>query len=295
MPWMPELFSASVLDRIRRQAADARASEPVPYFDGVRSGEVEALVESFAGEPELHHPVRGRVKGRRAFEWFVAYTNTWWIASNVVSSPVQRLITPRRGVEETVLTFDGERGRTDLPMAIVADRADDGRIIELRLYYSTRPLNGTHLNRPPVLQPDPNLREPDVIGDYQRALATGDVEATVATFEPDACVQDSGAYVHRGRDELITFYERLFSSGGGLSMEHCAVTDDGRSCAVEYDIVRRGRTELLPPEAGLAVYVRGATGKLAGARIYDDADLSHSSQRIVTSPATDGGNDELEQ
>lgn len=46
MPWFPELFSASVLDRIRRDAADARASEPVPYFDGVRSGEIEALVGS---------------------------------------------------------------------------------------------------------------------------------------------------------------------------------------------------------------------------------------------------------
>ena len=65
MPWFPGLFSASVLERIRK-AADARAAEPVPYFDGVRSGEIDALVESFAGKPELHHPVRGRVKGRRA-------------------------------------------------------------------------------------------------------------------------------------------------------------------------------------------------------------------------------------
>jgi hypothetical protein len=32
-----------------------------------------------------------------------------------------------------------------------------------------------------------------------------------------------------------------------------------------------GRTEL-PPQAGVAVYVRGESGKLAAARIYDDAD-----------------------
>ena len=36
-------------------------------------------------------------------------------------------------------------------------------------------------------------------------------------------------------------------------------------------MVQWGRTEL-PPEAGLAVYVRGSTGKLASVRIYDDAD-----------------------
>ena len=33
----------------------------VMYFAGVTYGETEALVPSFAGEPELHHPVRGRV------------------------------------------------------------------------------------------------------------------------------------------------------------------------------------------------------------------------------------------
>ena len=35
--------------------------------------------------------------------------------------------------------------------------------------------------------------------------------------------------------------------------------------------MRWGRTEL-PPQPGVAVYVRGSSGKLAAARIYDDAD-----------------------
>ncbi len=74
---MPEFFSAPVLERIRHQAADDRAIEPVPYFDGVTSGEPEALIRSFAGVPELHHPVRGRVRGARAFERLVAETNAW--------------------------------------------------------------------------------------------------------------------------------------------------------------------------------------------------------------------------
>jgi hypothetical protein len=77
MPWFPELFSAAAVDRIRRDAADAGAAEPVPYFDGITSGETDALVGSFAGEPELHHPVRGRVRGRRAFERLVPEINAW--------------------------------------------------------------------------------------------------------------------------------------------------------------------------------------------------------------------------
>ena len=263
-----------MLEQIHEQAAaGARAAGPVPYFDGVRTGETDALVRSFAGEPELHHPVRGRVKGRRAFERFMAETNAWLTERNVVGGDVERTITPRRGIEETVLTFDGDQGPVELPIAIAADRDEDARIVELRIYYSTWPFTGRHANRPPVLQPDPDLQEPDVVGDYQRALASGNLEGAVAAFEPDGYVREpgGGAYVHRGEDELVALFERFFSNGGGIPLEHCAVTDDGRSCALEYNVVRWGRTEL-PPEAGLAVYVRGSTGKLAAARIYDDVE-----------------------
>jgi SnoaL-like protein len=273
MPWFPDLFSAPVLERIRGQAADARVAAPVPYFDGVRSGEIDALVGSFAGEPELHHPVRGRVRGRPAFERFVADTNAWLTERRAVFSPVERIITPGRGIEETVLTLDGENGRVEMPAAVVADRDDDGRIIELRIYWSMWPLTGEHHHRAPLLEPDPDLREPDVVGEYQRALASGDVEAAVGTFEPDAYVREpaGSAYVHRGHDELLALYRRFFSNGGGIRLEHCTLTDDGRACALEYNIVRWGRTEV-SPEAGVAVYVRGASGRLASARMYDDID-----------------------
>jgi SnoaL-like domain len=130
-----------------------------------------------------------------------------------------------------------------------------------------------HRVRPPLLQPDHDLHESDVVGDYQRALAAGDVDAAVAAFEPDGYVREpaGGAYTHRGTDELRALYELFFSNGGGIPLEHCVVIDDGRACALEYNVVAWGRTEL-PPEAGIAVYVRGDSGKLAAARIYDDTD-----------------------
>jgi hypothetical protein len=49
------------------------------------------------------------------------------------------------------------------------------------------------------------------------------------------------------------------------------VTDDGRVCALEYNVVAWGGTPM-PPQAGIAVYLRGDSGRLAAARIYDDAD-----------------------
>jgi hypothetical protein len=63
----------------------------------------------------------------------------------------------------------------------------------------------------------------------------------------------------------------LFSNRGGISLEHCALIDDGRACALEYDVVRWGTT-VIPPQAGIAVYVRGQSRKLAAASIYDDVD-----------------------
>ena len=194
-------------------------------------------------------------------------------SAQVTVENVEHVVSERRGFEEVVLHLDGETGRVDLPLAIVADREADGRIDELRIYSSTWPLTDRHANRPPLLQPDPELREPDVVAGYQRALAAGDVDAIVAAFEPDGYAREpaGGQYVHRGPDGLRSFYQLLFSNDGGIPLELCAIVDDGRACALEYNVVRWGKTEL-PPEAGVAVYVRGQSGGLAAVRIYDDAD-----------------------
>ena len=272
MPWVPELFSAPALERLgERHRRDHPG--PIPYFTGLETGDVDAMVNSFGGVPELHHPVRGRIKGERAFATFVTETNAWIAERNISVENVDHLITKPRGVEEAVLHLDGETGRVDLLVAIVADRHADGRIDELRIYYSNWPLTGRHTNRPPLLQRDPELRMSDVVAEYQRALATGDVDAIVAAFEPDGYARaPAGGQHNRGdRDGPRAFYERLFSSGGGISLEHCNLVDDGRACALEYNVVRWGKTQL-PPQAGVAVYVRGQSGKLAAARVYSDAD-----------------------
>jgi hypothetical protein len=51
----------------------------------------------------------------------------------------------------------------------------------------TRPFEafGTETNAWLALQPDRELREGDVVAEYQRALAAGDVDAVVAALEPD--------------------------------------------------------------------------------------------------------------
>jgi hypothetical protein len=272
VPWVPELFSAPALARLEDERREELVA--VPFFDGLLAGETEALIRSFAGEPELHHPIRGRVKGVRAFSEYVTETNAWLEASNATIEDVGHMIlTSHRGVGEAVLHLDGETGPIDLPVAIASDRRPDGRIDEIRVYYSSWPLTGRHATRPPLLHSDPELRQPDVVGDYQRALAAGDLDAIVTAFEPDGYAREpAGAgYIHRGPEGLRAFYKWLFSNDGGIPLEHCSLTDDGRACALEYNVVLWGNAELAP-QAGIAVYARGESDKLAAARIYDDVD-----------------------
>src|SRR5262249_12519489 len=143
-------------------------------------------------------------------------------------------VTPLRTVEEVVLRLDG--GQIELPVAIAADRDERAYLRELRVYYSTWPLTGSHLVRPPLLQLGPEIHAGGSAGDYQRALAAGDLEPTVAAFEPGAYVREpaGSGYVHRGTDELQRLFAKFFSNDGGIPLEHATVTDDGVSCAIEY-------------------------------------------------------------
>ena len=268
MPWLPELFTAPALQRIlderRRDALLA-----VPYFDGLLSGDPDPLVESFAGEPEVHDPVFGRIKGVAAFRAFVIETSDWLQQHHATVDDVEHVILERRGFEEVVLRLETDHGTVDLPVAVVAERQPDGRIDEVRVYFTGRPLTGRDVSRPPLLQPDPDLPLPDAVAAYLRACAEGHVERVIATFEPDGIAREStDLQTHRGPDGLRAFYARLFS-GGGIPMETCALIDDGRACALEYNVVQSGTLQR-QPQAGLAVFIVGGSGRLAAVRVYDD-------------------------
>jgi hypothetical protein len=100
--------------------------------------------------------------------------NAWLKQHNVSVEDIERVVTERSGFGEVVLHLDDGTGQVDLPVAIVSDRHADVRIDELRIYSSRWPLTGRHANRPPLLKPDPELRESDVVAEYQRSLATGE-------------------------------------------------------------------------------------------------------------------------
>ena len=93
-------------------------------------------------------------------------------------------------------------------------------------------------------------------------------------FVPDGYVREPMGPnpTHRGTEQLRSFFTGQFTAGG-IGLQRCAVTDDGERCAPEYNCILGGADDL-PPQAGLAVYERGADGLLVAARIYDDVEAS---------------------
>jgi hypothetical protein len=109
----------------------------------------------------------------------------------------------------------------------------------------------------------------------------GDTEAIVNTFAPDGYFREpiGQRYPHRGTRELRSFFTMCFSAGGGIGLQHCAqhcaVTDDGVRCALEYSCIRWGSHDLAP-QAGIVACERDPDGLLAGVRVYDvEAPVEH--------------------
>ncbi len=111
-------------------------------------------------------------------------------------------------------------------------------------------------------------------------MEAGDARGILSNFEADGYLREPiGPHAtHRGALELRSYFAGCFGAGGGVHLEHCALTDDGTRCALEYNCVRWG-SHALPPQAGIGVYERGGEGLLKAVRIYDDveAPTSHAS------------------
>lgn len=274
MPWFQEIELA--------RAQDGGSASRIDFFEGIEQREADELLASFANEPRIDDPRHGRIEREAAFRDYVAAMRDW-LGQQQGVDPVALTVTDERTVEEVSVKLPGEH--PELPVAIATDLDPDGRIEWIRVYHSMWPLTGGHEVRDPLLNEDPSIQLKGSPADYQQGLAAGDAEAVVASFEPDGMVREpsGGPYTYRG-EAHHAIYEVMFANGGGIPLEFCVVTDDGKRCALEYNCVRWGKDEI-PAQAGLAVYERGSSGQLAAARIYDDVtppDASDSTDGLKT-------------
>ncbi len=243
------------------------------YLEALISGDGPRLLAGFAGEPAIDDPLGGRVRGLADFERFSRERQAWLAERAARLEPLRVTRGGLRTVFESLLHLTLPGRGIALPVAVVGDQAPGGRVRAIRIYHSLWPLFGAHRVRPPLLPRDPALWVGDVVDEYQRALAAGDIETITATFEPDGYFREpaGGEYFYRGREKVHEFMAHLLGSGG-IGLEHCTVTDDGEACAIEFNAVKFG-PHRLEPQAGVAVYQRGPTRRLQAARVYDDVNV----------------------
>ncbi len=241
------------------------------------SAQAEQLIRRLGDRATIDDPIFGRTTGMPALRRYLDEVTAWLNKHDGAFDKVAFVTGSDRDVTEGILslTFDGRR--VQVPVAVVAERRPE-REVEMRLYYSTKPIKGTTAVRSPLLPQDDEVAVPVQVAAQLDALARGDIGGVLASFENGAILRDSAGQLHAKEGNggpLRAFYERLCASsppsGAGIELLKGARADDGRICALEYTVVRvRGKN--VPPQAGLAVYERGETGLLHAVRIYEDID-----------------------
>jgi limonene-1,2-epoxide hydrolase len=270
MPWFPDFAAAGEL--ARRQIRTAGQADPVgQYLAALYDGDARALQTVWPGEVVVYDPHAGEVRGHKHLRQFVRRSRSLLAERHARTETVASIVVGDRAVVELLAHLADDGREQAWPVAVVAESLDD-RSVEFRSYFSQLVPSGQRHLRPPVLQPGAS-RPGDVVGRYEVALESGDVDAVVSTFAPDGYYREAVGppSVHRGADELRSYFTACFGAGGGLGLENCAVTDDGVRCALEYNCVRWGRHEL-PRQAGMAVFERSADGLLGAVRVYDDVE-----------------------
>ena len=175
-----------------------------------------------------------------------------------------------RDVTEGSLSITIEGHRLRIAVAVVAERRRE-REVALRSFYATSRMGPRTAPKRAPLTVDDQIVLPPPVAAHLDALARGDVDAVVASFEHGGTVRGADGETRAkldGGGPLREYYARLLD-GGGMEVVKSARADDGSTCALEYNVVRLpGRPTV--PEPGLAIYERGESGLLRTVRIYDD-------------------------
>jgi limonene-1,2-epoxide hydrolase len=272
MPWFPDFVSA--VELARRQTRAAGQADPVAeYVVSLNRGDTRALETVWPVEVVVHDPRAGEVRGHRHLRTFLRESKVWLAERHARTETIASTLVGNRVVVELVAHLVGVGdGELAWPVAVVSESPDD-RSVVFRSYFSRWAVSGNHHVRPPILEPSDDAHPADVVGRYHAALDEGDTEAILGTFAATGYFREpvGPTSTHRGTDELRSFFDECFGAGGGIGLQHCAVTDDGVRCALEYNCTRWGSHDLAP-QAGLGVYERSPDGLLAAARIYDDVE-----------------------
>lgn len=240
------------------------------YLTVLKKEDIENLSSLLNNKSTLYMPLDGLIYGRDNITKYIIKQKDWLNVKNARVEIFNIIDIKNRIIIELTIFYEKGEKTIELPFIVVID-INNNIITNIRLYHSSLPTTGKHNVIKPILKPDNNLVEPDIITEYSKGIKKADKDLVLSLFEDGAYVQEpSGSkYKHKGREALNEFYSYILSKGG-VSFNHCTATFDGKHFVVEYIIDEWGDKKF-EPQAGIAVYEIGKTGKIAAVRIYDDA------------------------
>ena len=230
-----------------------------------------ALALRLGSRATVDDPIFGRASGVPALDRYVEEVSAWLKTHKAKYTRLYFTTGIDRDVTEGTLALTFDDKTVDLPVAVVAERRRS-REVELRVYYSTQPIKGTFAARSPLVQEDDEIALPDMVSAHIAALRKADIATLVAGFEADGTLREARGVEHAKTAGLEEFYKKLVAAGAsnaGVEILKGGAADDGRTCALEYTLVKIHGKDV-PPQAALAVYERGDSGLLRSLRIYDD-------------------------
>jgi hypothetical protein len=244
------------------------------YFPALLAGSVEALGRRLGGKATLDDPMFGRATTLSELEVELEKIGRWLGERSASYQRGEFTTGIERDVTEGSLSLTFDSKTVVLPVAVVAEKRRS-REVELRIYYCTQPIRGSFSPRRPMLEQGEEVPLPPIVIDHLAALAEGNVDGVLATFEAHGSVREARGIVRAKADATMReFYERLTAPGSaarGVELRRAGAADDGRTCALEYTLVRACGREV-PPQAGLIVFERGESGLLRSVRMFDDID-----------------------
>lgn len=237
------------------------------YFPAVVDDELGPLSVRLGPRATVDDPLFGRTTGLPALDGLLKQVREWVVRTSAVYTRGQFTTGIDRDVTEGSLSLEIDGSRVNLPVAVVAERRRS-REVELRIYYATGPLKAKGVARSALVAHNNGLVLPPLVVNHLEAMRKGSIDLVVACFEADATVTDPAGTVRANAGgDLRAYYEKLLA--GGWEAHRGGAADDGRTCAVELSLTKRGGDEI-SPHPGLLIYEKGDSGLLRAVRVYDD-------------------------
>ncbi|HTP38167.1 MAG TPA: hypothetical protein VMI92_01205 [Steroidobacteraceae bacterium] len=145
-----------------------------------------------------------------------------------------------------------------LPVAIVFEQQGDGSSVA-RVYSAHQLVP----QRGPILEVVEDFVAhrggDDIMARYFTTLHSAQMEPTLDLWEVDGYLQHSNGETYQGRERLRVDFTKFYATGG-IKLRYCNKVDSGPRTALEV-YMPAGRP-------AVAVYERGAHGKVGAARLY---------------------------